>query len=254
MAIPDGCSAMSSVTPDDSSKDVKPEAPEELPPPPPPEPEPEKTVATSVKPPEEVWMEDYDELIGPEEKPKPRKRKNRHWGAIIVTVAVIVFFLAWTFLSPKVMTQVGQTYVNSATYASWGNFTGYRDIWAGNMTWGLSISGRSLTANSSSLEVHVLLTKVYEKPGNWFFRGTSVTLNNVSIFEVDGTYVASMSNWTDVGYGLMATVPVTFATNGTYDLYVHAKFTVYEVMRIGFIPLEAVEIEAAYFDEPVIVD
>jgi len=199
-------------------------------------------------------MEDYDELIGPEEEPKPRKRKKRHWGAIVVTVVIIVFLLAWTFLSPEIMPQVGQVYTNSPTYARWGDFTGYRDIWAGNMTWALSISGRSLAVDNSSLEVHVLLTKVYEKPGNWFFRGTSATLKNVSIFEEDGTYVASMSNWTDVGFGLMATVPVTFPTNGTYDLFVYAKFTVYEVMRIGFIPLEVVEIEAAYFDEPVVVE
>src|SRR4030042_620978 len=123
MAISDGCAIMSSVTPDDSSKDVKPEAPEELPPPPPPEPEPEKPVVTSTKQPEEVWMEDYDELIGPEEEPKPRRRKKRHWGAIIVTVAVVIFLVAWTFISPDVMTQVGQTYVNSTTFASWGNFT-----------------------------------------------------------------------------------------------------------------------------------
>ena len=97
------------------------------------------------------------------------------------------------------------------------------------------------------------LTKVYEKPGNWFFRGTTVTLNNVSLFGMDGSYIAGMSNWTNVGYGLMATIPVTFAANGTYDLYVYAKFTVYEVMRIGYIPLEAVQIEAAYFDEPMVV-
>jgi len=234
---------------------MKPAEPEELPPPPPPdaEPEPETPVPAASKAPEEVWMEDYEDLIGPEEKPKPTRRKKRHWGAIIVTIAVIVFLLLWTFLSPDIMTQVGTTYVNSTTYAEWGNFTGYRDIWAGNMTWGLSISGEVLEDDNSSLEVHVLLTKVHEKTGNWFFRGASVSLDNVSIFEMDGTFIASMSNWTDVGFGLMATVPVTFPANGSYDLFVFARFTVYEVMRVGFLPLEAVEIEAAYFDDPVVV-
>ncbi len=246
---------MTSSTPEDSSRDVKPDMVEEPPPPPPPdeEPEPEKPAEAASRPPEEAWMEDYEELIGPEEESKPRRRKKRHWGAIIFTVAVIVFLLLWTLLSPDIMTQTGETYVHSPEYAAWGNYTGYRDIWAGNTTWGLSIGGEALADDNSSLEVHVLLTKVHEKTGNWFFRGTSVTLDNVSIFDMNGTFIASMSNWTDVGYGLMATIPVAFAVNGTYDLFVHARFTVYEVMRVGFIPLEAVEIEAAYFDDPIVV-
>ena len=198
-------------------------------------------------------MEDYDELIGPEEEPKPRKRKKRHWGAIIATVAVVIFILVWTLLSPEVMTRTGPTYVNSATYASWGNFTGSVDTWAGDVTWGLSIGGRQLTDDNRSLEMKVLLTKISENTSNWFFRGVSVTLENMSVFQEDGTFVASMSNRTDVGFGIMATVPVTFTTSGNYTLFVYAKFTMYESMRIGFLPLKAVEIQAAYLNDPVVV-
>lgn len=243
---------MSSVTPDDSGKDVKPEVTEE-PPPPPPEPEPEQPAPAPEKPEAEAWKEDYDELIGPEEQPKPRKRKKKHWGAIIVTIAIIVFLLLWTLFSPKVMTKEGVTYVNSPTYASWGNFTGTVDTWAGDITFGLSISGSYLTANHSSMQVDALLTKVYENSSSWFFRGCSVSLTNTSVFLEDGTWLASMSNHSNLGFGIMARVPVTFSANGEYTLYVHSEFTVYESMRIGFLPLKAVVIEKAYFDSPVVV-
>lgn len=240
---------MSSKNPDDSLEQVEPDPAEELPPPPPPEPE--AKPAAPAKAPEEIWMEDYDELIGPEEKPKPRKRKKRHLGAIITVVIVIIFLLAWTIMSPEVMTRTGRTYVDSPTYARWGNFTGSVDTWAGDVTWGLSIGGRQLTTDNRSLEVRVLLTKISENTSNWFFRGASATLKNVSVFLDDGAFVASMSNWTDVGFGIMATVPVTFDASGNYTLYVYAKFTMFGSMRIGFLPLKAVEIQAAYFNAPV---
>ena len=245
---------MASDNPDE--KGEEPVVPEEPPPPPPPEPEPSPQVPEKApeKAPEEIWMEDYDDLIGPDEEPKPRKRKNKHWGATIATIVVIIILVVWTLLSPKIMTQVGPTYVNSPTYASWGNNTGYREIWAGNTTWALSIRGSPLTEDNRSMEVQVLLTKVHEKPGNWFFRGTSAKLQNVTVYLDDGTYLASMSNWSDVGFGLMATVPIAFASSGTYSLYVFAQFTVYEVMRIGFFPLEAVQFEKVYVDEPVVVE
>lgn len=211
---------------------------EEPPPPPPAEKaEPEKP---AEKPSEEEWKEDYDEMITPEKPAKPKKK--RHWGGIIVVVIVIIALVIWTVLSPNIMPEKGDTYTSSPTYANLGNYTGYRDIWAGNMTWGISISGPTTGNVGSELTLTVLVTKVYERPGNWFFRGTSIDLQNVSVFKTDGTFLASMSNKSDLGYGVSATVHLNFADNGSYQLQVYVKFMVYEMMRIGFMPLETVQV------------
>jgi hypothetical protein len=220
----------------------------EPPPPPPDEQMPPKG------PPEDVWKEDYEGLITPE-KP-PRKPRHIPWGGIVLTAAIIIFLVSWTVLSPEVMPQEGDTYTSSPVHASWGNYTGYRDIWAGNMTWGVSISGHATSQGNESVELTVLITKVYERTGNWFFRGTAIDLRNVSVFmgSLDNaTYLASMSNKTDKGYGVAAEVPVTFPGPGVYELFVSAKFMVYEVMRIGFIPLESVLVEAVYLDFQIVV-
>ena len=207
------------------------------PPPPPPE--------ESEKPAEDVWKEDYDELVEPE-KPIKSKKKN-HWGGIIVVIAIILIIVVWTIMSPKILPAQGETYIQSPAYASLGDFTGYRDIWAGNTSWGLSISGPASGTVNQPMQFMVLLTKISEKPGNWFLRGTSMDLRNVSIYLMDGTFLGEMTNQTDLGFGISATVPVTFTSPGSFELYVHAKFLVLEVMRIGFIPLEMVNIPIADF-------
>lgn len=231
---------MSSAEPKPDHDVVKPTEVANIPPPPPEE---------SEKPAEDVWKEDYDELVEPEKPIRPRKPV--HWGGIIVVVAIILIIIVWTIMSPKILPVEASTYISSPSYASLGDFTGYRDIWAGNTTWGLSISGPANGNVSEQMQFMVLVTKVSEKPGNWFLRGTSIELRNVSIFLKDGTYLGSMTNHTDHGFGISATVPVTFTSAGSFELYVHAKFLVYEVMRIGFIPLEMVSIPVADFGIPI---
>lgn len=226
---------------------------EEPPPPPPPASEPEAKApeVPPGKPSEEAWMEDYDEMITPEKPAKPRKK--RHWGGIIVAVIVIVILLAWTLLSPDITPEKGDTYTSSPTYANLGNYTGYRDIWAGNMTWGISIRGDTSGSVGTQMTFTVLVTKVYERPGNWFFRGTSVDLKNVSLFKADGTYLASMSNSSDLGYGVSATLSFNFTESGTYNLHMYVKFMVYEMMRIGFMPLETVQVTPGVDLEPIVI-
>jgi hypothetical protein len=209
----------------------------EIPPPPPDE---------QDAAPETVWEEDYDELVEPEEPVK--QKKKGHWGGIIVVIVVILILVIWTIMSPKILPAQGETYIRSPAYASLGDFTGYRDIWAGNTSWGVSISGPANGAVNQPMQFMVLLTKISEKPGNWFLRGTSMDLRNVSIHLMDGTFLGAMTNQTDLGFGISATVPVTFTSPGSFELYIHAKFLVLEVMRIGFIPLEMVDIPEADFD------
>ncbi len=208
------------------------------------------------KPEEDAWKEDYEELIEPEKQPRPRRHKAMPWGSILVTAAILIILVVWTILSPGVMTQQGDTYTRSPIHASWGNYTGYRDIWAGNMTWGASVSGHATSAGNRSLEITVLITKVFERPGNWFFRGTAISLKNVSAYigTLDNaTFLASMNRTAKHDYGVSATIPVSFAGPGVYDVFVKVQFMVYEVMRIGFIPLESVNMRAVYLDSPVVV-
>jgi hypothetical protein len=245
----DGVQELSSEKPEPEVEDVPPPAEEEPPPPPTPEepPEPEQ------KPSEDVWKENYEEFVEVEEAPPPKRKKFRHWGAVITTLVIIIILVVWTLASPSVMDPVGDTYIGSDTYASWGNYTGSRDIWAGSVTWGLSISGHNTSAGNRSIELNVLLTKVHEKPGNWFFGGLGIELRNVSVFADDGTFLGSMTAKRDLGFGISATVPVTFPSTGVYELYVTAKFLEYEVMRIGYIPLEMVKVPPVYLDFPVAV-
>lgn len=177
-------------------------------------------------------------------------------GGITITLVLVVLLVAWTILSPSIMPQQGDTYTRSPIHASWANYTGYRDIWAGNMTWGVSVSGHATSAGNLSVEITVLVTKVYERPGNWFFKGTAISLKNVSVYTGsldNATLLASMTSATEHDYGVSATVPVTFGGPGVYEILIKVRFMVYEVMRIGFIPLESVNVYPVYLDSPVVV-
>jgi hypothetical protein len=232
-------------------------APEEEPPPPPPEPEPAPAAKKEPEAPENesAWIEDYEEHINGEELPPPRRKKKRHMGLIIVLVAIIIFMIVWTLFTPNVMPETGSAYQTWEPTLYLGDFEGYRDMWAGNMTWGVAIRGQDAVMNHTVLNISVLITKVDEKPGNWFFQGTSVSLKNVSIYidDENETYLGSMSDWTETDLGLLATVPVSFNKSGEYYLYVYVKFMVFEDMRIGFLPLEALQIPRAYLDVPIMV-
>ena len=222
-----------------------------------PEPPPTDATEASAKMPEQdIWREDYEGLIEPEKPSKPRHDGKVPWGGITITLVLVVLLVAWTILSPSIMPQQGDTYTRSPIHASWGNYTGYRDIWAGNVTWGVSVSGHATSAGNLSVEITVLVTKVSERPGNWFFRGTAISLKNVSVYVGpldNATLLASMTSATDHDYGVSATIPATFGGPGVYEILIKARFMVYEVMRIGFIPLESVNVYPVYLDSPVVV-
>jgi hypothetical protein len=229
--------------------DELPPPPEETPPPPPPEEE-KAEVGSS-----DAWKESYEDLVEPEEAPKPAKKRFRHWGAVVVTVIVIVILLAWTLASPPVMDEVGDTYVrHESAYAEWGNYTGYTKTYAGNTTWGVSLSGHFTSAGNRSLELDVLITKVSEMVSNGLFIGTAIDIRNVSAFLDDGTFLASMANETDLGFGRLARIPISFSDVGSQSVYVTVKFVVYGDMRIGFIPSRAVTVQKVYMDVPVEVE
>jgi|GEM_PF-1762752 len=206
----------------------------------------------ATEPPKEgAWKEDYDDMVEPSEEEKaqaaeedlPKKKpKKKHWVGIITVIVIIIVLLLWTLLSPKVLSPQGMTYVDSPKYASLGNFTGTRNIWTGDVIWGVSVSGTSNTTAGKPIELKVLITKVSERPGNFFFRGLGISVTNCTLWDSNGTYIAKMSSVEELGFGKMATINTTLPA-GMHDLYVSMRFTEYEVMRLGFIPLEGVQVE-----------
>jgi len=200
----------------------------------------------------EEWIEEYERET---EQAKPKRPK--HLGGIIITVVVILFMVIWTVLSPAILSQAGTTYLDSERYANLGDYTGDRDIWwlgelihVGSMTWGVSMSGEQNVSANETASFDILVTKVTEESGNWWFRGTAIKLKNVSLYLEDGTYLGSMVNQTKLGFGPLATVDAQFPDPGSHYVQVFLKFTVYTVMRIGYLPLEEVEITAD-FDVPI---
>ena len=231
--------------------DIEPEVGEEPPPPPPPEepeqPEPPQKPFPSDDDLLDAWAESYEEHVDAKETPPPKRRKRKRHGGLIVLAIVIIFLVLWTLLSPKVQPEVGDTYLRSQRYASLGGFAGTVDTWAGDVTFALSVSGSSSAAVGAQEQLSVLVTKVSENASNMWFRGTWMSLRNVSLYDADGTYLSGMSNKTDIGFGPVATVPITFSQAGDHEVYVHAKFIVYVDMLIGFVPLKAVQMESTHF-------
>ena len=204
---------------------------------------------------EDVWKEDYEEHIDaePEPEPKPGKRKGKGRAAAVVTVVVLLLLVVWTVASPEILPRSGEAYTDSDVYANLGSYVGWRANWAANTTWGICVYGDNTTRAGEVLNISVLVTKVEERTGNWFLRGSAISLRNVSVYTGDGVFVGAMSNWTDVGFGQAATVPLVFQEPGTYDLFVYVKFMVFIDMRIGFLPVEAIEVPQVYLDAPIVV-
>ncbi len=203
--------------------------------------------ATSQSHEEDVWSEDYDEHIDAEEPPPPRPRKKRHYGGLVVLICIVIILIIWTVLSPKVLPRSGDTYLRSDSYANLSGFSGNVKTWSGNATWALSVGGDENMSVGADEHLSVLVTKVSEKPANGWFIGAGLSLGNVSLYSVDGTFIAKMSNKTNIGVGPLATIPVSFAAAGDYSLYVYVKFTVYAGMRIGYLPMKVVEMESEDF-------
>ncbi len=191
--------------------------------------------------------DEYEELIEPEKPKKPRK-KRKHLGAIITVIAIIVILVVWTLLSPRIMPSEGMTYVNSSTYANLGSFNDTLKSWAAITTWGVSagtpsgiVSAENVTiAAGQTITILVLVSKVSEKPGNFWFRGTAASMTNLTVIDKKtGVIVASMTNKSHLAYGELGTLKLSLPA-GHYDLKVMGQFLVYVDMRIGFLPVEKV--------------
>lgn len=211
----------------------------------------EASKASHATPPEEEWIEEYEEEQYSVAKPK---KKKRPWASIVAVSFIIVFMVVWTVLAPPVLAQAGTTYVASNTsYANLGNYTGERDIFwlggsihVGRTVWGVSVSGPTDVTAGEATSFYVLITKVEEESSGFWFRGTSVDLDVSALYDDDGNELGQMVNKTKLEFGPLARISATFDSPGEYECHVHVVFRVYESMRIGFLPLEDVDISAEF--------
>jgi len=213
----------------------------------PPEPldEPEQEVPEQSA--DDVWNEDYEDDIDADEPPPPRpKKRRRHRGALVLAVIVLIIIIAWTAFAPEVMPEA-PTAPPNPSYSNLSRFAGTIDTYAGSSTWSLFVGGPENVSAGQGFDLLVLISKTYDRPANWWFTGTSITLKNVSALDSNSSFVSAMTDKEDLGHGLLLTVPVMFASPGDYELYVFVKFIIYSDMRIGFLPTKAVEMQSGHF-------
>lgn len=194
------------------------------------------------------WIEEYE---SEKEEVRPKKKKVPHLLGIVVAVSIILILVIWTLLSPQVLPESGDTYLESQTYANLGDYSGYLDIrWLFNVvhvadtTWGVSVSGEQNVSSGQPATFHVLVTKVDEVMKNAWFVGTSLNLKKVELYTDDGTRVGSMVSKSSEPFGPMAEVEATFDSPGTYDCQVYVEMTIYGKMLIGYLPVKVLRITA----------
>lgn len=214
-------------------------------------PEPQSVEEPVTEPAEEALPEEeYEELIEPEKPRKPRK-KTRHLGAIITVIVILIILVLWTVLSPRLLPVEGTIYVNSDAYANLGSFNETLKSWVATTNWGISVStpdaivsqdNATVPANQTIM-VLVLISKVSERPSNFWFRGTAVTITNMTLIDSkSGVIVSTMANKSHLGYGEIATLKFSLEP-GRHSLSLTGQFLVYVGMRIGFLPVEKINLE-----------
>lgn len=196
--------------------------------------------------PQEMWIEEY-EREGRRPKPRKEREKPRRVGRWIVLVAVIVILVVWTLVSPSIMSAAGSAYVSDEDYSNLGSETVEQDVQvvaslftAGTTTWGISIAGEANATVDDDAVFEVMVSKVSEETGGLWFMGTDISLRNVSMYLDDDTLIGWMVEKQELHNRSVGTVHAVFEDTGVYDCYVVLRFSVYEVMRIGFLPADKV--------------
>lgn len=211
-----------------------------------------------VADPQELWIEEY-EREG--RRPRPRKEREhpRRVGRWIVLVAVIVIVVVWTLISPTVMSASGTTYVSGDEHANLGSETFEQDtrvaaslFTVGGVTWGASVSGDPNATTGESAVFQVMVSKVSEETGGFWFMGTDISLRNVSLYLDDDTLIGWMVEKQELDDRSVGTVHAVFDETGVFDCYVVVRFSVYEVMRIGFLPADKVSATFSLSDSIVV--
>ena len=196
--------------------------------------------------PQEMWIEEY-EREGRRPKPKKERERPRRIGRWIVLGAVVIILVVWTLVSPSIMSVSGTMYVATEEYANLGSDTIEQDVQviasvvtAGATTWGISVGGDANATVDDDAVFEVIVSKISEERGGFWFMGTDISLRNVSMYLDDDTLIGWMVEKQELHNRSVGTVHATFSETGVFDCYIVLKFSVYEVMRIGFLPADKV--------------
>ena len=196
--------------------------------------------------PQEMWIEEY-EREGRRPKPKKERERPRRIGRWIVLAAVVVILVVWTLISPSIMSTAGTTYVSNDAYVNLGSETFEQDtkviaslFTVGGVTWGISISGEPNAVAENAAVFTVIVSKVSEDAGGFWFMGTDISLRNISMYLEDDSLIGWMVEKQELDNRSVGTVLATFDETGVFDCYIVLRFSVYEVMRIGFLPADKV--------------
>ena len=162
--------------------------------------------------PQELWIEEY-EREGRRPKPKKEREKPRRIGRWIFLGAVIVILVVWTLISPSIMSVSGTVYVGDEEYANLGSETVGQDVQviasivtAGTTTWGVSIGGEANATVDDDAVFEVIVSKVSEERGGFWFMGTDISLRNVSMYLDDDTLIGWMVEKQELGNRSVGTV------------------------------------------------
>ena len=250
------------MTSDDKQPDdvVDVEVDDDVPPPPPPEPQAYEEAPPqdySVDP-QEMWIEEY-EREGRRPKPRKEREEPRRILRWVILAAVIVILVVWTLISPTIMPSTGMTYVDSEAASNLGSDAFDQDIRViasllsvGSATWGISVSGDSNATVEEETVFQAMVSKVSEDRGGFWFMGTDISLRNVSLYLEDDTLVGWMTAKEELSNRSVGVVRATFADPGVFDCYMVLRFSVYEVMRIGFLPADKVSMTIWLSDSIVV--
>jgi hypothetical protein len=260
----DGCLELSTDEDDDFTELIE-EIEEDVPEPPPPEPPVTEPVpADEPRPefegdPQEMWIEEYEREGRPPRKPKKERKEPRHLGRWIALAAVMIILVVWTLISPPVMSVVGDAYVDSDEHANLGSEVAEQDVRifasivsVGSTNWGVSVGGDPNATVGEDAVFEVMVTKVSEESGGFWFMGTEISLRNVSLYLEDDTLVGWMTDKDELGNMSLGYVHATFPDAGIQDCYIVLRFSVYEVMRIGFLPADKVTM-TMYLTDSIVV-
>ncbi len=212
-----------------------------------------------VSDPQEMWIEEY-EREGRRVKPKKEPEKPRRILRWIILAAVVVVLVVWTLISPSVMPATGSTYTSSEQTANLGSESFTQDVRvaasivsAGSTTWAVCVSGDPNATVGEDAVFQVMVVKMSEDSGGIWFMGTDISLRNVSFYLENDTLIGWMTDKEEEPDKSVGEVHVTFLDAGPHDYcYVTVRFSVYEVMRIGFLPADKMSVTLNLSDSIVV--
>ena len=214
--------------------------------PPPPEPSIYEDASPEfVGDPQEMWIEEY-EREGRRPRPRKEREKPRRILRWVVLAVVVIVLVLWTLISPAIMPSSGTTYT-VGDHANLGVHTFEQDvrvvaslIGAGSATWAVSFAGDPNATVGEDAVFQAMVSKVSEDSGGFWFMGTDISLRNVSMYLEDDTLIGWMTDKEELSNRSVGEVHAAFDEPGVFDCYIVLRFSVYEVMRIGFIPADKV--------------